>query len=245
MLKALYNALFYKPLYNGLIFLLAVLPWGDAGIAVILFTCIVKLILFPLSRKAVETQLKMKQFEPEIESLKAKFKDDKQVQAVKLMEFYREKKVNPFSSFFVILIQIPIIFGLYFVFYKGGLPVVNESLLYSFTPMPANINMEFLGLIDITNKSWILAILAGVSSFFQMKFSVPPIKKKTGTSSFGDDLARSMNFQMRYFMPIVVLFIAYSISGVIALYWTTSNLFTIGQELVIRKRMKPRNGTGN
>src|SRR5690606_5202936 len=112
----------YQPLYNGLIFLIDVIPYRDAGLAVVLLTIAVKLILFPLSKKAVRTQLILKQVQPELDSLKEKHKDDKQAQAQAMMGLYKEKGINPFSSFFLILIQLPIILTLYRIFVGSGLP---------------------------------------------------------------------------------------------------------------------------
>src|SRR5690606_26692144 len=110
---------------------------------------------------------------------------------------YKEKNINPFSSLVVILIQLPIIFALYFVFLRSGLPSLNEDLLYSFIPRPGSIDMNFLGMLDITGKSIILALGAGLSSFLQIRFSVPAFKKaeQSGGPSFRDELARSMNMQ--------------------------------------------------
>ncbi|TAL48817.1 YidC/Oxa1 family membrane protein insertase [Patescibacteria group bacterium] len=239
MISSLFRTFFFQPLYNAFIVLFDFFPWLDAGVLVILFTLLVKLALFPLSRKAITAQLSMKQIEPELTQIREKYKD-KQEQARRTMDLYKTKKVNPFSSIFVIFIQLPIVLALYFVFLRSGLPAVNETLLYSFVPRPENINMAFLGLIDIAGKNYLLALLAGVSSFFQIRFSVQPHKPST-VRSFRDDLARSMNIQMRYVFPIIVFFISYNISGAVALYWFTSNLFTLGQELVVRKKLKSQN----
>ena len=114
----LFNLFFYEPLYNGLIFLIGVLPRADIGIVVVLFTCIVKLILFPLSKKSVLTQIRMKEIQPELDAIKEKHKENKQEQALKVMALYKERKINPFSGILLIFIQIPIIFALYFVFFK-------------------------------------------------------------------------------------------------------------------------------
>lgn len=244
MITAFFKALLYQPLYNGLIFLMDILPFVDAGVAVLLFTIIVKLVLFPLSKSAVSTQFKMRTLAPELEELKKKYKDDRQEQARKTMELYRENNINPFSSVLLIFIQLPIIFALYFVFLNGGLPEIDTELLYSFIPEPQNVDIFFLGIFDITQSSWILALAAAVTNFFQIRFSVPKFnskkRKKGEMPSFKDDLARSMNIQMRYVFPVVVFFIANYLSGAIAIYWTTSNLFTIGQELVIRKTVKSK-----
>ena len=253
MFSYIYNSLIYQPLYNGLVFLMDIIPWADAGIAIIVLTLIVKLILFPLSKKAITTQLRMKGVEPELALIKEKYKEDKQEQARQTMGLYKKQGINPFSSILLIFIQLPVIFALYKVFLSSGLPSINTDLLYHFISVPAIVNIKFLNLIDIAGKSLILAIIAGVSTYIQIRFSLPPKPKvapATGsvptptstskTSSFKDDLARSMNIQMRYIFPVLAFFISWSISGAIALYWITSNIFTIGQEIVIRRGFKSK-----
>jgi YidC/Oxa1 family membrane protein insertase len=237
VISSLYNFLIYQPLYNGLIFLIKTIPWADVGVAVVLLTIIVKLILFPLSRKAIVTQRKIKQFNPEINEIKKKYSKDRQEQAKKMFELYKEKGINPFSSFFLILIQLPVIFALYRIFWQSGLPEIQSELVYSFITAPLNIDMVFLGLVDVGIKSWPLALLVGLSTFFQMRLSMPVAPKpKTPGKSLKDDLARSMSVQMRYVFPFLAAFISYSLSGAIALYWLTSNLFTITQELILKRR---------
>lgn len=238
MIGEVFNTVFFNPIYNGLIFLLDVVPFIDVGIAVILVTVVVKLVLFPFSLKMVKTQLAVKALEPEITKLKETHKKDKQEQAKQTMALYKEKGVNPFSGFLLILIQIPVIFALYWVFLRGGLPEINVDILYSFTPIPENINMNFLGLIDVSTKSVLFALLAGATQFFQIKYSLPQMKERVGKASLKDDLARSFHIQMRYVMPIIVFSVAYAISAAVAIYWTTSNLFAIGQEIYVRKTIK-------
>ena len=98
--------------------------------------------------------------------------------------------------------------------------------------------MNFLGFIDVSKKSIMFAVLAGATQFFQIKYSLPPMKERTGKASLKEDLARSFHIQMRYVMPIIVFSIAYAISAAVAIYWTTSNLFAIGQEIYVRKKIK-------
>lgn len=239
-MSSLYNSIVYEPLYNGLILLMNTLPWADAGVIVILFTVVVKLVLFPLSKKAVETQIQMKAVEPELTALKEKYKDDKQILARKQMDLYKEKGIRPFLSIILLFLQLPIIFALYQIFSHPGLPVINEDLLYSLVHVPQSVNMFFLGL-DISKKQIILAILVAISTFFQAKIMSRkniPVAKKAGTpSSFKEDMARNMHIQMLYVFPIIAGAISWSISGAIALYWITSNLFTIGQELVLKRKL--------
>lgn len=234
MISHIFNLIVYEPLYNGLILVMDIIPWADAGVSVIIFTILVKLALFPLSQKATKTQLKLKELEADIALLKEKHKDDKEAHARATMAFYKDNNVNPFSTFFITLVQIPIILALYYIFYQGGLPVIKTEILYSFVSTPT-VTMHFLGLIDITKGSLLLAILVAVSQYFQVRFSMPEMKPSTGAPSLKDDFARTLNLQMRYFLPALVGVIAYNISGAVSLYWITSNLFAIGQELYIRK----------
>lgn len=235
MIGSLFHTFIFVPLYNALIGLISVIPFGDVGVAVIVLTILVKLALSPLSLKAVKTQFVMRELEVPLKEIKEKYRDNKQEQALRTMALYKEKGINPLSSVIVLFIQLPIIFGLYWVFYKGGLPVINTDWLYSFFSVPQTVSMEFIGLIDMAGKSAALAVLAGVSQFFQAKFSLPALAPRKDTDSMKDDFARSMHIQMRYILPVTVTFIAYYISAAVALYWLTSNMVAIGQELYFRR----------
>lgn len=239
MISFLFHTLFYNPIYNSLIFLESTFTWMDLGIAIILVTILVKILMFPLAKSSIKTQIKIKQIEPLLNELKEKYKDNKEEQARKTMDLYKEYGVNPFSSFFLILIQLPILFALYFVFLNGGLPNINSDILYSFIKIPESINVNFLQLIDISQKSFLLALSAGISQFFQIKLVMPPTKEiAKDKRTLKDDLVRNMQLQMQYIMPFFIFFVSFSLSGAIALYWTTSNLFMIGQELYVRKNIK-------
>src|SRR3989338_5041196 len=233
---AILKPIFYTPLYNGLIFLIGILPGHSVGVAVILFTCLVKLILSPLSHKAAKFQLEMKMHEGELNRIKEQLKNDKQAQGKAVLDFYRAKNINPFAGILPLFIQIPIVIALYYVFYGGGLPAVDTGLLYSFVPVPTP-DMHFLGL-DMLEKSLLLALLAGASQFLQAHIVMPPPPPKTDAApSLGSDLARGMHLQMKYIFPIFMAFIAYAVSGAVALYFITSSIFTVLQELYIRRSL--------
>ncbi len=234
----IYTNFIYEPLYNGLILLADFLPFFDSGVLIIIFTIIVKLVLFPLSKKAVRTQAMMKLVEPELRSIKEKYKDDRQKQAMETMKLYKDKQINPFSSIFLLFIQLPILWALYRIFYTTGFNSVDATILYSFVAVPPTISTLFLGLIEVADKSWILALCAAVSQYFQIKFSAPNIPPKSANGGFQEDFARNMHLQMKYVFPIIIFFISYHVAAALAIYWTTSNLFMIGQELYIRKRLK-------
>ena len=245
MIGNVFNFVLYKPLYNAFIGFIGVFPWIDAGIVVILFTILIKLILFPLSQKSVRSQLEMKKIQPAIDEIKIKYKDNKQEQALKTMALYKESGVNPFAGVFLALIQLPILIALYMVFYKGGLTQIHAESLYSFIKIPADVNTMFLGLFDITQKNTILAVIVGVFQYLQIKYTMPAIKKdpKAGPEakkdvSFQGELAKSMTTQMKYVMPVFIFFIARSFASLVSLYLVTSSVFAIGQELYMRKKIK-------
>jgi len=233
MLHQIWDIALYKPLVNALAFLVSIIPGGDIGIAVIILTLLVKTVLFPFSQRSIESQAKMNLLSPELKKIKASGAS-KEEQAKLTMELYKKHKTNPFSGCLLVLLQIPIIFALYYVFYKG----INfdSSIIYSFINAPVDINMNFLGIIDLGQKSLFLAILAGVSQFFQAHYMPKPAQPTGKNGSFAESFSKSMNMQMKYLFPFIVAFIAYSISGAIALYWITSNIFAIGQQIYIKKK---------
>jgi len=230
---AFLKIIIYTPLYNLLVLILNI-PYVDAGIAAIILTILVKLLLYPIAKKGVVTQLKMKESGKELAEIKEKYKD-KQEQALKVMEFYKKNKINPFGSILGIIIQIPIIYSLYHIFLQSGLPTVNMTLLYDFVKAP-EVSMLFLGFWDIAEKSLILALLAAVSSYFQMHLSAQSMNSATPAPG-KEDLSSMMAKQMKYTFPVIVFFISWKISGVIALYWFVSNLAGIAQDYIIKRSL--------
>lgn len=242
MITDLFNTLFYQPIYNGLVFLISIIPGGDVGVAIVILTIAVKFIILPLSHKSVKSQAKIRTIEPEVKEIKDKYNKDKQEQARQVMELYKKHGVNPFTGCFLALVQFPVILALYWVFFKG-LGELNTSILYSFIDVPVVINMHFLGFVDMLGKSFVLAALAGATQYYQMKLSLPPIlpqKKEDGDKklSFKDEFTRNMSIQMRYVLPVFIFFIAYTISAAVALYWVTNNSFSVIHELIVRKKAK-------
>ena len=230
----LYNTLIFQPFYNAFIFLIGLLPFLDAGVIIIIFTIIIKIILLPLSVKISKAQIEMKSHEKNLADIKEKHKDNKEENGRKQLEYYKEHGINPFSSIFILLIQLPILIGLYSVFIKSGLPAINTSLLYSFISVPTTINMVFFNIINISQKSLVLALLAGITTYFQASFA--GASQASAGSGAQSDMAKAMSMQMKYFLPVFMAYISYIISSAVALYLITSNLFAIGQEIYIKKK---------
>ncbi len=238
VMSDLFHTYIYLPLYNALIYLIHTVPFADVGLAVIALTILVKILLLPLAYKASVMQQKMKKIAPQIEEIKAQYKDDRQTQTLKIMELYKENNIRPLFSILVIFAQIPVILGLYWVFSKGGLPSINSELLYDFVKKTVTEpNMLFLGIIDMSRRSIILAVLVAITQFFATHKTMPKPEKKENPS-IKDDIAHSMYFQMKFFLPVFMGFIAYSISAAVALYFIVSNLFTVVQDMVIKRLNK-------
>lgn len=230
-----FKTIIYIPLYNLLILTAGLLPTHDAGLSIVLVTLFVKFLTYPLSKKTAVAQLEMKKHENELNLVKEKYKNDKEKQAIEIMAFYKKYKINPFSSIFMVFIQIPVIYSLYHIFLHSGLPGVNVDSLYSFIPKPTDISMMFLGLIDVSVKNVYLAFLAGASSYIQIK-NASPVSPTPVNKDSTPDFATMMTSQMKYTFPVIVFFISWKVSGAVALYWLVSNLFTIGQDYYIKRK---------
>lgn len=244
MWSSIWHTVFFDPIYNTLIFLAGHAPGADVGIAIVLLTIVVKVVLLPLSVKAAHTQHAMRVIEPKLKVLKERYGDNREELGRQTFALYKEAGVNPLASLFLAVVQIPVIIALYFSVYSGGgvkLPDVNVALLYDVVKVPGALSMHFLGVFDIAGKSVALAALAGVTQYVSGALSLPPLKaKKDEKPDFKEDFARSMQLQMKYAMPLVIGFVAYTVSAAVALYFVVSNLMAIAQEFVVRARIPDR-----
>jgi YidC/Oxa1 family membrane protein insertase len=231
---AFLKTIIYVPLYNALVLLLSI-PYVDAGLAAVILTVAVKIILYPIAKKSIVTQAILKEKEGELNSIKQRY-HDKQEQALKVMEFYKSNNINPFSSILTLLIQIPIIYSLYYIFFRSGLPAIDASILYSFVRAPQEVSMNFLGFFDVASKSMFLAALAAITSFIQIHLSSPSQPAAQGK----EDFAAMMNKQMKFTMPLIVFFISWRISGVVALYWFVSNVVGTLQDMYVRRQIREK-----
>lgn len=238
-MKTIFIEAFYKPLYNLLVGILDILPHADIGFAVIILTVIVKVILLPLSKKAIKTQLLMKEIEAPIKELREQYKDNPQELAHKTLDLYKQKGVNPFAGIFLVLIQLPVIIALYFVFAKAGLPSINSELLYSFVSYPTKIQTTFLGFIDlISNKSILIAVFVFITQSIQIRLALPNQNMPSSSDNqFAQEFMKGLHFQMKYILPFITTIAAYSLISVVGLYWIVGNIFAILQELYFKKTL--------
>ncbi len=224
-LKLIVKTILYKPLFNALIFLVWLMPGNNVGLAIIILTIIIRLLLLPSSIKATRQQKRMRDLAPEIQAIQKKYKGDKQKQSQEMMAFYKENKINPLGSCLPLLIQLPILIILYYVFING-LTMERFDLLYAFTPRPDTINTFFLGLDLAKPDRFILPVITGILQFIQSRQIMPPSNPQKG----GQDMQAMISKQMMYLMPIFTVLIAGRLPAALPLYWAVTTLFAVVQQ---------------
>lgn len=235
----MFHTLFYEPIYNLVVVVLTLVPSQDIGAAIVVVTILVKFLLLPLNLSALRSQYLMKRLEPQLNEIKEMQKTKPQEASRKMMELYKLEKINPLSSLFAIIIQIPIFFALYFVF-SDGLQKVDLNSVYSFVTFPSVIHTEAFGLFDVTGKNIIIAILAGLSSYMlarRQTESMETSKKEPHEESFQDHFMKSMKIQLLYVLPVIIAISAMALPSALGLYWLVSNVIGYGQDIYMKRKL--------
>ncbi|MDI6717638.1 MAG: YidC/Oxa1 family membrane protein insertase [Patescibacteria group bacterium] len=217
----MFNTYIYQPLFNFLVYIYQHLSFHDFGIAIIVFTVFIRIILYPLFYKGAKDQSIFQQLAPKLKEIQNKYKDDKEKQVQETMALYKEYKVNPFSPFFLIIIQLPILIALFKVF-SNGISKIPE------------LNPLFLGVVNITNPNFIIVALAALAQYYQSKISLPKINKSYKNLS----PMEKMNRQMIFLGPIITIAVLFRLPSALALYWLTTTVFSIIQQIIINKHLK-------
>lgn len=232
-MKAFFFIVLYKPLYNLLIFFAWLVPGHSMGWAIIAMTLLIRIALLPSSLKAAHLQVKSAKLQPKINKLKAEIKDQKE-QSKALMDLYKEEGVSPLGSCLPLLIQLPIIFVLYYVF-NHGMAQLNPQDLYHFVPQ-VNFSSHFLGLNLVKVDPWITPILAGL---LQMVLSWLMIPKVDPNDQYAKkDPMMAMNKQMMFLLPLSTIYIGHRIVSGLVLYWIVTTVFSIVQQLYVNKNIR-------
>ncbi len=235
----IFETLFYQPILNLLVYLYNIVPGHDLGIAIIFLTVVIKMILWPLSRQALESQKRLQELQPEMEKVKQDNKDNKEALGRAMMELYKEKNINPFSSCLPLLIQLPFLFAVFKVF-RDGFENGSLDLVYSFVEKPELINSISLGFINLSNPNVAIAFAAGAAQFWQAKMTINKKnngldQNNTASASNAPNMTEVMNKQMLYFMPALTIFIGFTLPGGLSLYWLVTTLLTVLQQHYIFK----------
>lgn len=243
----MFNTIIVQPLLNVLFGLYALTPGHDFGVSVILLTIFVRLVLWPIASKQLKGQKAVTAIQPEVKKLQEKYKDKPQELNAAVMELYKEKEVNPFGSCLLTLVQFPFLIGLFYVFRKfsdpgflaisvnGGIMaeiypfIKNTGFIKDFISSISSISTTTVGGIDLslikTPTNIALGVLAGGLQFIQSKMLLPKTKEK--------DAASAISSQMTYLFPLMTVYFGYILPGALALYWSVTTLFAIGQQYLI------------
>lgn len=219
----MFDALFFEPILALLKSIYSNVAFSDLGIAIVLLTILIRVVLFPFFYRSAKDQALMRKIQPHVEKIKQKHKNNREEQGRALMELYREHKLNPFSSFLIILVQLPIFFALFKLFRD------SEFLAETF------INTTFLGMLQLSTPSIMLAVVAGALQYIQGKLSLGKQKNQTkgGTQKF--------IVMMIYFAPILSFVVLIRLPAALGIYWVISTLFSIGQQFMINKKLESKN----
>lgn len=238
MIGELFRLILFQPLFNVLIFFYSNIAFRDFGLAIIYLTILIKLVLYPFSLKAIKTQQVLASLNPRMAELKEKHKGNKEELAKAMMALYKEEKVNPLSSIFLMLLQIPFLIAVYWAM-RAGLNNTDWSALYPFVPKPENLNLNFLSFINLGQKSIYLAVVAGGTQYIQAKLLPTPKPLVKSAGSTDEAVASMMNKQMLYFMPVITVVIGSRLPSGLALYWAVSNILSsVQQYFLLRKHSK-------
>ncbi len=207
---------------------------GNFGLAILILTVIIKILLFPLANKGYESMSKMKKLQPEIEKLKERCGDDKTKMQQEMMALYKKEKMNPLAGCFPILLQMPVFFALYktlfitiemrhepFILWIKDLSAPDPTTIFNlfgllpFEPTAVPVVGAFLGI-------GVLPILMGVAMWFQTKLNPPPA-----------DPTQAQIFAM---MPFVFVFIFAPFAAGLVLYWFWNTFLGIIQQWLIMKK---------
>jgi YidC/Oxa1 family membrane protein insertase len=249
----LWNFLLYKPLLNALIYLYGLL-FNNFGLAIIVLTIFLRLILVPLTLPSLRTAKKMRELAPELEKLKSKYKNDRQKLAQAQMELYRRHGANPAAGCLPQIIQLIILIALYRAFIGvlqtdgGEVAARLNQLLYSPLKLAegATINTSFLYL-DLAKPDrlpgslsflpGLFVFLAAFIQFISSKMMQPIVaqsqKVAVKTETKKDDLGTSLQSQMLYLFPLITIFIGYSFPSGLILYWFIFSFSTALQQYFV------------
>lgn len=235
-MQFLFNEIFYRPIFNVLVYFYETISFHDLGLAIIFTTVVIRFILYPFFHKGARQQMLMQRIQPHVKKIQEQHKGDMQKQSEALMALYKEHGVNPFSSIILLIIQLPIMLAFYWVV-REGISASQFSNLYPFIHAPATVNAMFLGFINLGKSNWFVLIAAAAAQFLQARIAI--WKAPAGSQP---SQAEKMARQMSFVAPLITLLIFYSLPAAVALYWFVSSVFSIVQQHFVNKHLKAKYG---
>ncbi len=195
------------------------------GLSIILFTIVVKVLLLPLTIKQTKSMKAMQDIQPKIQEIQNKYKSKPEKQNQEIMKLYQEAKINPMAGCLPLLIQFPILIGLYNVLRE---PVKYGVFANEAARVAADTGFLWVPSLSAPDKTLILAILAGVTTFITQMLVMPK-----------DQQQGSMKF-MTYFMSFMMFWWGITFPAGLTLYWTASNLFQLAQHYLVMNPLKAK-----
>ena len=204
---------------------------GNYGLSIIIFTVFVKLCLYPLYIKQTKSTAMMSEMQPKIKAIQNKYANEQEMMNIKMQELYKEEKFNPMGGCLPMLIQMPIIMGLFALLRNPMRYITKDSMIFAF-------HEPFLWIKDLSQPDpWILPIIAGVATF--IAFTMNRMLQDTGSDAANQSAA--MMKMMQYIFPVMILWMARSFPAGLALYWAVSQIIQIGFNIhlqTMRKKIK-------
>lgn len=236
-----YATFITRPFLNFLVLVASFLPDHDLGVAIILLTIAVKILLFIPTQHSLEGQKKMQLLQPKIEALRKQHKDDAVKMNQEIMKLWKENNINPFQSCLPLLLQFPVLIGLFHVIRDTSDLALSRHLLYGpFQDVSWTFDTHFLGLDLMLTYAWLWAPLLVVMQFIQMKlvFYIADKKKAQKIDEAVHQADNPQDLQqkiMLYVLPLMIGFFAFQVPSAVSLYWGISTLFAIGQQLIVNR----------
>jgi YidC/Oxa1 family membrane protein insertase len=239
----LFNILFTFPIFNALMLLDRL--FNDFGLSIIVLTLIIRLCLVPLTLKQLRSAKATQAIQPLMADVKKKYAHDQRAQYEAMQALYKEYGISPLAGCLPLLLQIPILYGMYAAMRTvlsptdGHLTLVSlNQYIYPFLPKFTHVPSFELSWFTFVNPAWhislaqadpthILPILAGLATFAQLRMSQARSKSKQT-----DMMTQQMQI-MSYVMPFVTIFIAWGFPAGLALYWTTTSVFSMVQQYFV------------
>jgi YidC/Oxa1 family membrane protein insertase len=261
----MFQTLIVQPIFNLLVLIYALIPGHNFGLAIIIFTILVRLLMWPLVKKQLNHAKALRELQPELKKIKAATKGDRQNESRLTMELYKEKEINPFASLGIVLVQLPILIGLY-IGLKKIIDHPQQILDFSYPALhhlgwmqelSKNIHLfdnTLFGVIDLTNKAigplyWPAVLIAAASAIMQYLQSrqlmpqnkdsrgLRQILREAGSGKTADqqEVNAAVSKGTMLFIPVLVFLFALQLPAALPLYWLTSSTVAFWQQSRILK----------
>lgn len=259
LIGSLFHSVFFTPIVNLLVVIIDGLSWvhipGALGLSIIILTVLIRLLLWPLMSSQLKLAKKTAELKPHLDALKEKHKDDRQALMSAQSALYKEHGINPAAGCLPTLLQLPILISLYqaiqlLVFNSSGMEKINELLYLPILRLNSKPDPYFLGLnlafrpADFLTKGWFLLlipILTALLTYVQSTMMTPKLVKEYPSDSpkeikekeQSEDTMAAVQNQMKFMMPLMIGYFAYTLPTGMAIYWNTLTLVGIWQQYLI------------